>query len=33
MIHKVSQTVPDVKIKSYTLGFSKHIDILGENHA
>ena len=33
MVHKESQQVPGIKIKSYILGFSKHIDILGENHA
>ena len=33
MVHKESQPVPGIKIKSYTLGFSKYIDILGENHA
>ena len=32
MVHKESQQVPGIKIKSYTLGYSKHIDILGENH-
>ena len=30
MVHKESQQVPGIKIKSYILGFSKHIDILGE---
>ena len=33
MVHKESQQVPGIKIKSYTLGYSEHIDILGENHA
>ena len=35
MVYKESQQVPGIKIKtkSYTLGFSKHIVILGENHA
>ena len=33
MVHKESQQVPGMKIKRYTLGYSKHIDILGENHA
>ena len=33
MVHKESQQVPGIKIESYTLGYSKHIDILGENHA
>ena len=29
----VLHSVPGIKIKRYILGFSKHIDILGENHA
>ena len=33
MVHKESQQVPGIKIKSYILDFSKLIDILGENHA
>ena len=33
MVYKESQQVPGIKIKSYTLSFSKHIVILGENHA
>ena len=33
MVHKESQQVPGIKIKSYTLGYSEHIDILGGNHA
>ena len=33
MVHKESHPVPGIKIKSYTLGYSKHIDILMENHA
>ena len=33
MVQKKSQPVPGIKIKSYTLGYSKHFDILGENHA
>ena len=33
MVHKESKQVPGIKIKSYTLGFSKHIDISGENYA
>ena len=33
MVHKESQQVLGIKIKSYTLGYSKHIHILGENHA
>ena len=33
MVHKESQPVPGINIKSFTLGFSKHIDISGENHA
>ena len=30
MVHKETQQVPGIKIKSYTLGYSKHINILGE---
>ena len=33
MVHKESQQAPGIKIKNYNLGYSKHIDILGENHA
>ena len=33
MVHKESQPVPGIKIKRYTIGYSKHIAILGENHA
>ena len=33
MVHKEAQQVQGIKVKSYTLGYSKHIYILGENHA
>ena len=33
MVHNESQQVPGIEIKSYTLGYSKYIDILGGNHA
>ena len=33
MVHKESQQVPGIKLKGHTLGYSKHIDISGENHA